>query len=384
MKLIYFIPLLSNKGGQERTLTDKANYLARRGHEVLFVTYEHEGPLAYQLHDAVRHTDIHCHYFSLYRLPLWRRPLALLQLKRTFKERMGRVMEEFRPDVIVVAIPNTENFLSNLVRVAGETPVVVESHLAQGHSVIRRGITEKGIYWLQNPIRAIRKSQLLIALTQGDATCWCRMGVPHVTVIPNPVTCYPEEVSRPTSTLHRIICVGRLAPQKRFDRLIDAFALLAGKYPAWHVDIFGKGEDEKKLRQQIDRHGLVERIHILPPVDHIYAAYGQSDFLVLSSDFEGFGMVIVEAMACGTPVVATNCPYGPADIIRDGETGVLSKLEVKDLADKMEWMMTHDVERLQMGQKARQAVARYRQEVIIPQWEQAYLQAQNSARKRNK
>ena len=178
--------------------------------------------------------------------------------------------------------------------------------------------------------------------------------------------------------------MGRLAPQKRFDRLIDAFALLAGKYPAWHVDIFGKGEDEKKLRQQIDRHGLVERIHILPPVDHIYAAYGQSDFLVLSSDFEGFGLVIVEAMACGTPVVATNCPYGPADIIRDGETGVLSKLEVKDLADKMEWMMTHDVERLQMGQKARQAVARYRQEVIIPQWEQAYLQAQNSARKRNK
>mgnify|MGYP002623863956 CR=1 FL=1 len=375
MKLIYFIPLLSAKGGQERTLTDKANYLVEKGHEVLFVTYEHEGLRAYQVHDAVRHIDIHCHYFSLYRLPLWRRPLALLKLKRTFRERMGRVMEEFRPDVIVVAIPNTENFLSDLMRIAGKIPVVVESHLAQGHIVIRRGFTEKGFYWLQNPLQAVRQSQLLIALTQDDAECWRRMGVPHVAVIPNPVTCYPEEVSRPASPLHRIICVGRLTPQKRYDRLIEAFAMLAEKYPSWQVDIYGAGEDEKQLRQQIGHYGLTERIHILPPVNDIYVAYGQSDFLVLSSDFEGFGLVIIEAMACGIPVVATNCPFGPADIILDGETGLLSKLEVKDLADKMEWMMTHDTERLQMGLNARQAAARYRKDVVIPQWEQAYLQA---------
>ena len=373
MRLIYFIPLLSTKGGQERTLTDKANYLAQQGHEVLFVTFEHEGPLAYQLHAAVRHTDIHCHYFTLYRQPLWRRPWALWQLKRTFRERMGRVMDEFRPDVIVVAIPNTENFLSDLVRIAGKTPVVVESHLAHGHTVIRRGITEKALYWLQNPLRAIRRSRLLIALTQGDAECWRKVGVSRVTVIPNPVTYYPEEVSRPASPQHRIICVGRLTPQKRFDRLIDAFALLAGKYPSWHVDIYGEGEDDQPLRRQIARHGLTERLHILPPTDHIYAAYGQSDFLVLSSDFEGFGLVIIEAMACGTPVVATNCPYGPADIIRDGETGLLARMEGQDLADEMEWMMSHDAERLQMGREARQAAARYRQAVVIPQWEQAYL-----------
>lgn len=372
MRLIYFIPLLSTKGGQERTLTDKANFLARQGHEVLFVTYEHDGPLAYQLPPAVRHTDIDCHYFSLYHQPLWRRPWALLQLKRTFRERMGRVMDEFRPDVIVVAIPNTENFLSDLVRLAGKTPVIVESHLAYGHTVIRRGITEKALYWLQNPLRAIKKSSLLIALTQGDAECWRRVGVPRVTVIPNPVTRYPEEVSHPVRPQHRIVCVGRLAPQKRFDRLIDAFAVLAAKYPSWHVDIYGEGEDEKPLRQQIARHGLTERIRILSPTDQIYAVYGQSDFLVLSSDFEGFGLVIIEAMACGIPVVATNCPYGPADIIQDGETGLLARMEVQDLADKMEWMMAHDAERLQMGRQARQSAARYRQEVVIPQWEQAY------------
>ena len=123
----------------------------------------------------------------------------------------------------------------------------------------------------------------------------------------------------------------------------------------------------------ISSKGLKGRVHIFEPTSDIYTEYQRSEFFVHSSDFEGFGLVIVEAMACGIPVVSTNCPYGPSEIIEDGKTGLLAKMDVKDLAEKMEWMMTHDEERRLMGVNAHQAAARFRKETIMPQWEEAYL-----------
>lgn len=373
MKLIYFIPLLSTMGGQERTLTDKANWLAQHGHDVMFVTYEHDGPLAYPLDARVRHIDIACHYFRLYRYPVWERIYNVFKLKNRFRFRINQVLTEFQPDVIVVAIPNTENFLSDLMKVADHIPVVIESHLAHGYKVISRGITEKCLHILYSSVRAIQKSSLLIALTESDAANW-RQYINKVRVIPNPVTCYLSlNNDQLPGNNPRIICVGRLVPQKRFDRIIDAFSLIAAKYPEWLVDIFGNGELHEQLQCQIEKLHLVNRVRIIPPVSDIYAEYLRSQFLVLSSDFEGFGLVITEAMSCSIPVVATDCPYGPSEIIEDGKTGLLAKMDVQNLADKMEWMITHDAERLKMGVNAHQAVARYRLDVVMPEWEKAYL-----------
>ena len=93
---------------------------------------------------------------------------------------------------------------------------------------------------------------------------------------------------------------------------------------------------------QIHRLQLADRIRLLPPTSHIAEEYENSDFFVLSSDYEGFGLVIIEAMACGLPVVATDCPYGPSDIIDDGKTGLLSQMNVKDLAEKIYWILIEE------------------------------------------
>ena len=361
-------------GGQERTITDKANWLSHHGHQVMLVTYEHEGPLAYRLDDGVAHEDVECHFFSLYRYSFFRRPLEALRLKRLFRKKLQAILQRFRPDVIVLPIPNTENFLPDIVRMADAIPVVIESHLAHGHQVIQRGLTERWLHYVFPPMKAVRKARLLIALTDGDARYWRRM-VRHVRVIPNPLASGLSSLTSHLSLLdsHCIIAVGRLTPQKRLDRLVDAFALLADKYPQWTIDIFGEGECHQQLQEQIDRLHLSERVRIQPPTHQIFEEYRRSDLFVLSSDFEGFGLVIIEAMACGLPVVATDCPCGPSDIVADGTTGLLARMDVRDLADKMEWMMTHDAERNEMGQRAREAAARYRREVVMPQWEQAYL-----------
>lgn len=373
MKVLYFLPILSTKGGQERTLIDKANYLVSQGHEVMFVTFENTGPIAYPLDSRVRHTDFNCRHFTIYRKSLFKRFVVAWQMKQQFRQRMAEAIRSFRPEVIVVAIPLTEFFLADLSKVSGSIPIIIESHLARGHEALKRGLTEKVLDWVWSPERVIRKSTLLIALTEGDAAQWRKIHR-NVRVIPNPVTDYPKNLQQIVKDEGRIIAIGRLAPQKRFDRLVDAFAIIANKYPYWHIDIFGSSsaESRENLMRYISCKGLKERIHIFQPTSEIYSEYLKSEFFVLSSDFEGFGLVIVEAMTCGIPVVSTDCPYGPSEIIEDGMTGLLANMDAKNLAEKMEWMMTHEEERRAMGMAARQAVARYRKEIVMPLWEQAY------------
>lgn len=374
MKLIYFIPLLSTKGGQERTLIDKANYLVDHGHEVMFVTFENDGAIAYPLDNRVQHQDIDCRFFTVYRAPVWKRFFAALHIKKRFRCRMRQILEDYKPDLIVAAIPLIECFLGDLIQVAEQIPVVIESHLARGHEAVKVGATERLIYKLFPYDQAIAKAHLLITLTEGDAAQWRKINS-DVRIIPNPVTVYPATLPDVVKDEKRIIAVGRFTPQKRFDRLVDAFAIIAEKHPGWHIDIFSgsKGDGEKTLTGYVSSKGLKEQIHVLPATSDIYSEYQRSQFFVLSSDFEGFGLVIVEAMVCGIPVVSTDCPYGPSDIIEDGKTGLLAKMDVKDLAEKMEWMIIHEEERRAMGIAARQAAARYRKETIMPQWEQAYL-----------
>lgn len=378
MKLLFFLPFLSTKGGQERTLVDKANWLVERGHEVFFVTYENAGSVAYPLDGRIRYTDIDCRHFTLYRIPLWRRWGAMLAMKRQFRERLSAVISDFRPELIVATIPLTEFFLCDLLQAANTVPVVIESHLARGHEAVARGFTEKALDVFYSPLRAIRRADLLIALTEGDAALWRKVHH-NVQIIPNPVTNYPKSLPNVVKDEKRIIAVGRFSPQKRFDRLVDAFAKISAKYPGWYIEIFGgsTAEGRENLMRYISSKGLNDSIHINPPTSDIYTEYQRSQFFVLSSDFEGFGLVIVEAMACGIPIVSTDCPFGPSEIIEDGQTGLLAKMDVTDLAAKMEWMITHDEERKQMGLAAYQAAARYRKEVIMPQWEQAYLSVIN-------
>ena len=208
----------------------------------------------------------------------------------------------------------------------------------------------------------------MVALTDGDANDW-RKYVSKVLVIPNPVTYYPQKIFQYNGKRKRIICVGRLHEQKGFDMLIDAFAQISNQCQDWTVDIFGDGSDKALLLSKIKHYCLEERVVINSPTSQIYDEYMRSDFLVLSSRYEGFPLVLNEAMSCGIPCVAFRCKYGPEDAIEDGVNGLLAENgNIDDLANKILWMIMHPEERLRMGIRARETSLNYDIQSIMNKW----------------
>ena len=156
-----------------------------------------------------------------------------------------------------------------------------------------------------------------------------------------------------------MIAVGRLNHQKGHDLLLQAWQEVEARHEDWHLDIYGEGKERERLLRIIA--GLqLKRACIHDASADIYSEYLQSDFLVCSSRWESFGLVIIEAMSCGIPVVAFDCDNGPRNIITQSVDGFLvENSSVSDLTDKMLWLIEHSQERRMMGVEARKKSERF-------------------------
>lgn len=365
-------------GGAERVIIDKANYLANEGHHMMLVSYEQgDHPLPYELHPFIQYRDLDCRFFTLSKYSVPKHLYLYFWLKKQFKNNLRLVVNEFKPEIVVLA-SDWQTLMGAVIDSVNPVPVIAEFHNTYDY-VMRKVGTSEG--WLKAKLtqlyyrwtmKSMRKCTQLVTLTEGDAKCW-RQHFNNVTVIPNPLSLYPDEVDDIPKDHGRIIFVGRFNSEKRIDRLITAFSMLADKYPDWHVDIFGDGNEKQNLLDQIKKMKLEGRVIIHEPTKAIYDEYKRSEMLVLCSEHEAYSLVLVEAMSCAVPCVAMDCPNGPREIIQNGVTGFLTKNgDVKDLSEKIEWMITHKTERQMMGRKAREFAATRCLSVIMSRWLNVY------------
>ncbi|WP_044110591.1 glycosyltransferase family 4 protein [Xylanibacter brevis] len=377
-RIIYVLKSFALKAGTERVMSDKMNYLADHGYDVTLVTYEQgTHPLAFPLHSSIRHVDLDTRFFLVDKYGFLRRFFKKLQLRRQFKNRLQIQLDELHPDILITTTYSIK-LIDIILSIKTSAFRLIESHVAC--------YTVKKTYDYRNKpfhrliaaryddvvLNKVAKADYFISLTQGDAADWSQY-VPNVIVIPNPVTYIPETVIPHNGTSHRIICVGRLHEQKGFDLLIDAFSIVANRCSGWRIDIFGEGSNKEVLERKIRHYNLESSITLNSPISNIYDEYQRSDFLVLSSRYEGFGLVLVEAMSCGIPCVSFKCKYGPEEIIIDGENGLLAENgNVEDLAAKMLWMIEHEEERKMMGKQARKDVHKYEMNVIMTKWDELF------------
>ena len=370
MNIVFLLRSVVLSGGIERVMTEKANWLAHKGHQVLFLTYE-QGThyMSFPLDSCVNHEDLDCRYFTVYKNNVLIRPISKLLMKKKFKSRLKSKICSFRPNVMIVP-QNIEEYFSIVTSMNVFVPIVLECHSTNLEYLKSVNIFEN-YYRKYFILPCVMRCSLVITLTDGDASFW-RQVCEHVISVPNPLSYYPETINSVVRKTGKIICVARLHVIKRIDRLIEAFSLISNKYPEWSIDVYGDGEERERLLNLIIENNLYGKVHINAPINNIFEKYMESEFVVLSSDSESFSLVLVEAMSCGVPVVSVACPYGPSEIIEDGLTGLLTRMDVKDLADKMEWMIVHENERRIMGEQARIDAKKYKKDTVMKQWESAY------------
>ena len=375
MKIVYVYDAIARTGGVERILTDKMNYLAEvYGHEVYLITSaQGQHPLSFPLSSKVKHIDLDARFHIQYQYKYPKRLWVKWQLHQKFKKNFNKVIQAIEPDIIIGTTYYNADVICCLKNKAKK---IIESHCAKSYTGTNDGIKRNSIMQLFSNINLFRynyiikkHSDAIVTLTQGDALEW---NEPLKTyVIPNTITQIATTYSACENK--KVIAIGRLTHQKGFDILINVWKQVNDKYPDWRLDIYGRGELENDLKQQIKTNGLEDVITIPPPTPHIYEGIQKSSIFVFPSRYEGFGLVLIEAMTNGVPCVSFDCPYGPSDIITDGEDGFLvPNRDIQTMANKICFLIENKEVRKDMGRKAHQSAMRYAPENIMPMWEKLF------------
>jgi glycosyltransferase involved in cell wall biosynthesis len=211
---------------------------------------------------------------------------------------------------------------------------------------------------------------MTVALTQGDAEEWRKL-TPRVCVIPN-VVHLNESGLYSDCTSKSAIYVGRFSKQKDVGSLLRIWRLVHERFPDWCLHIYGGyGEEQDSILAKIQQMDADIQVH--ETTSNMMEKYRESSILLMTSSYEPFGLVLPEAMSCGLPVVAFDCPYGPADIITGGTNGFLVKeRSCDDFSNRVCQLMDHLDLRLRMGKSGIESSKKYAESCIMPLWKQLF------------
>lgn len=368
MRVLYVNDTLAIWGGLERILIEKVNLLAERyGFQMFLLTYDQgEHPVPYPISPHVDYADLDILLYRQYRFRGIKRLMKRLELNRLFKRRLRQKIQELKPDVIVCA---RNELVSVIIKVKGDIPLVFESHSSRYARVFAGEnlyLRIKADYYNHT----VRGAARVVALTEGDASAWREIN-PRVSVIPNFVHLNGTG-SYCDYQAKSVIFVGRFSTQKGIPDLLRVWEIVHSRHADWQLHIYGGyGGKENLLMPMIERMDAHVVVH--EPTPDIFTCYLKSSILLLTSLFEAFGLVLPEAMSCGLPVVAFDCPYGPADIITDGVDGFLVKdRDIETFASRVCQLMEDPDLRQKMGQAGVLSSKRFSPDLIMPKWEKLF------------
>lgn len=377
MKIVYIIDTLSTKGGAERIISEKMNYMtAHYDYDVSIITcyqFPESMPNCYYLSDRVRQINLciplHLQYQHPYPQRLWDRWNLNRQLRRNLQETINSI----KPDIII----GVGYALGDIVcRIKYQATKIIEAHeariftktfyLHQDNSLLTNLYFK---FSRQLYLRTIeKKADIIITLTKEDAHNWRK--AKRVEIIPNFSIMPISELS--DCETKRVIAVGRLEWQKGYDRLLNIWKLVATKHPDWHLNIFGDGAQKSELLNII-KETKINNITIHPYTNNISQEYASSSICVLTSRYEGFSLVLLEALRHGLPCISFDCPYGPKDLIDNEKCGyVIENENINLFAEKLSFLMDHTETRKLFGHAAINKAQSYQIDNIMNQWRRLF------------
>ena len=369
-KIVYVTPALYMAGGVERVLTLKANYFAEHyGYDITIILTEgKDKPHFYPLSPKVKVINYDLNFEELWTCSFLKKIWVYLPKQRRFKKMLTTDLMRIRPDITISLLRRDINFINGI---KDGSKKIGELHVNRAN--YRNFKTESvGLlktlfakFWSANLVSHLKKLDKLVVLTEKDREAWTELS--NVKVIPNPLSFTPHNIS--TQTNKRVIAVARYSHEKGIDLLLKAWAITEKETEEWRLDIYGDGNREP-FERLVDLLGIDrKRCALHGRTNIVEQEYVNSSLFVLSSRFEGFGMVILEAMACGLPVVAFDCPWGPRSIVTEGKDGLLAENgNVNELSDGLFQLMNNDSLRLLMSKGCLNKVNQYKIEIIAGKW----------------
>ncbi|NER34629.1 MAG: glycosyltransferase family 4 protein [Oscillatoria sp. SIO1A7] len=343
-------------GGAERVMSSMANYWVERGREITLLTFSSESPF-YSLDSRVNYIPLGIAKKS---------ENVLMAISNNVRRALvlRDAIAKSKSDV-VISFMDKVNVITLLATTGLKKPVVVMEQVDP---------SQYSIGWLWEILRFLtyQKAEQVGVVSKQSVEYFDNLHKDKIFTIPNPAFLQPEDKDLPVLDLQNpcIVAMGRLTFQKGFDILLKAFAKLKDKHTQWKLFILGEGSLRSELEVLSESLSIKHRVSFLGKVKNPYAHLRQANLFVLSSRYEGFPNALCEAMACGLPVVSTDCPTGPKEIIRDGIDGILvANEDVSALSAAMERLMSDEEECQCLANRAVEVTDRFSLEKIMGMWE---------------
>ena len=362
IKLLYITNGIDGSGGLERVLSIKASYLAEHyDYEVtiLCLNGHHKRPF-YKFSSKVK-------TFS------FKVSGSTISYMFQYIKGIKRSIQNINPDIISVCDDGLKGLMLPLI-LKSHIPIIYERHATVNLNFVkgRNHFTANLKNKIQHSVMkwAATKFDKFVVLTNSNIQEWEN---DNVLVIPNPLSFYPVELIQ--SDVKNIIAVGSHSYNKGYDLLLESWKRIHISFPDWKLLIYGKKDAKKTYINLNEKLGLTNSVHFYDPVENIEKVYQDASILVLPSRSEGFGMVLIEAMASGLPCVSFDCPHGPGDIIEDGKDGFLVENGNTDAFTEKIIDLIRDPElRIKMGKRGRDKVLKYSIENILKQWDDLFTE----------
>ncbi len=366
MKIVYCIHSLFNSGGMERVLTNKANFLVNNiDCEIKIVTTEQENKLPfYELDPKIEIINLDINYSKDNSKNVFSKIINTLVKFRKHKKLLNNFLLNYQPDTVISLFGNEAYFLYQLNL---KSKIILEIHFSKN---FRLQLDRKGIRRIIdvartfNDQRIAKKYNDFIVLTNEDKKRW---KCDNINVIHNASFFKPERQSSNDNKI--VLCVARFTYQKGLDILLNCWSHVVKKHKDWKLCIIGDGEEKQNLITLINTLQINDSVEIKPPTQNIELEYINSSIYIMTSRYEGMPMVLIEAMACGLPVVSFACQSGPSDIISNGIDGYLvENRNEEQLIQKLEELITNNHLRKEMGKNAIKKSMNFDQRYIMEKW----------------
>ena len=373
-KIVYCTPALYSAGGTERVVSVKANYFAEHlGYDVtIIVTEGNKGNSFFPLSKKVNVINLGLGFEDLWNKSFFTKIYLYFKKQRKYKKLLSHELLRIQPDITITTLRREINFINEI---KDGSHKIGELHLSRSNY---RGVEDREAtilkrlfskLWQKDAIRNLKALDRFVVLNENAVKEWPELK--NVTMIPDPLPLY--QTAKSTLRSKRIVTVGRYSYEKGYDYLLRIWAILDKKYPDWQLNVYAMGDPTSYVKLMDELSIDPRRCHLNSGLVDVESEYCRSSILVQPSRTEGFGLVLIEAMACGLPVVAFDCENGPRSLITDGEDGFLiPAFDVDLFADRLMMLMDDEKLRLEMGNRGALKSRQYHISKISSQWEQLF------------